>query len=149
MHTTGKTHRLKGQVFDREVRQAYFRVVVCHGSKPDLPRKGAIEMRKLAVLLAAVPAAVALIVVLIATPSADAIIRNPEESPQVPQVPTVTVAREIERNVEAGGYIGYVVRMESAQRVLGPFRLEDDCSSAARLLNGARPNAFACRAERQ
>lgn len=105
-------------------------------------------MRKLAALLAVVPVAVFVIAMLGTVSPADAR-RNREGYGHHHQTPTVVSTLDVERNLETGGFIGYVVRMESAQRILGPFRLEDDCYSAARLLNGARPNAFACREERQ
>lgn len=92
----------------------------------------------------AAPTLVAVFVMLVIVGAASARCYEREPTPQV-----VITNTGLERGVESEGYRGWVVRAESTQRVLGPFRLEADCYGAARMLNGAKPGSYACMAERQ
>jgi len=106
-------------------------------------------MKMLARLGAAAPMLVAVFVMLVIVGVASAYERC-EKGP-TPQAPVVVAVSTTggEKHIEIEGYRGWVVRAESAQRVLGPFRLEADCYGAARMLNGARPGSYNCMAERQ
>jgi hypothetical protein len=96
----------------------------------------------------AAPTLVAVFVMLVIVGAASAYERCHEKEP-TPQAPVVISSTGLERGIESEGYQGWVVRAETTQRVLGPFRLEADCYGAARMLNGARPGAYTCMTERQ
>lgn len=107
-------------------------------------------MKMLARLGAAAPMLVAVFVMLVVVGVASAYEKCYEREP-TPQAPVVVSMSTTggEKHIEVEGYRGWVVRAESTQRVLGPFRLEADCYGAARMLNGARPGSYNCMAERQ
>ncbi len=109
-------------------------------------------MKMLARLGAAAPMLVAVFVMLVIVGAASATGRErPTPEKPTPQAPVVVSQSTTggEKHIEVEGYRGWVVRAESTQRVLGPFRLEADCYGAARMLNGSRPGSYNCMAERQ
>jgi len=105
-------------------------------------------MKTLMKLGAAAPMLVAVFVMLVIVGVASAYERCHEKEPSPPVVVSMSTTGG-EKHIESEGYRGWVVRAESTQRVLGPFRLEADCYGAARMLNGARPGSYNCMAERQ
>jgi hypothetical protein len=74
----------------------------------------------------AAPVLVAVFMMLVIVGVASAYEKCHEREP-TPQAPVVISNTNLERGVESEGYRGWVVRAESTQRVLGPFRLEADC----------------------